>query len=127
MPCLEAVGARSVLLVWVRFWQQPHFYDFEAKYYNEESRTVVDPVLPGNAAEEIGQAAKAIFQAVDGYGLSRVDFFVTEEGEVVFNEINTMPGFTAISMYPMLWEARGMDKKQLVTKLLAHAEERYRE
>lgn len=103
------------------------FYDFEAKYYNEESRTVVDPVLPGNAAEEIRQAAKAIFQAVDGYGLSRVDFFVTEEGEVVFNEINTMPGFTAISMYPMLWEARGMDKKQLVIKLLAHAEERYRE
>lgn len=102
------------------------FYDFEAKYYNEESRTVVDPELPGNAAEEIRQAAKAIFRAVDGYGLSRVDFFVTEAGEVVFNEINTMPGFTAISMYPMLWEARGIDKTQLVTNLLLHAEERYR-
>lgn len=102
------------------------FYDFEAKYYNEESRTVVDPELPGNAAEEVRKAAKAIFQAVDGYGLSRVDFFVTEAGEVIFNEINTMPGFTAISMYPMLWEARGIDKHQLVTKLLLHAEERYR-
>ena len=62
-----------------------------------------------------------IFQAVDGYGLSRVDFFVKEDGEVVFNEINTMPGFTAISMYPMLWEAAGMDKKALVQALIDHA------
>ena len=101
------------------------FYDFEAKYYNEESRTVVDPVLPGDAAETVRKNAVAIFKAVDGYGLSRVDFFVTAEGEVVFNEINTMPGFTAISMYPMLWEARGVSKAELVEKLIAHAKERY--
>ena len=101
------------------------FYDFDAKYYNEESRTVVDPQLPGNAAEVIRQNAMAIFRAVDGYGLSRVDFFVTEAGEVVFNEINTMPGFTAISMYPMLWEARGISKAELVEKLICHAMERY--
>ena len=55
--------------------------------------------------------AKAIFQAVDGYGLARVDFFVEESGQVIFNEINTLPGFTAISMYPQLWEARGISKK----------------
>lgn len=101
------------------------FYDFESKYYNEESKTVVDPKLPGNAAEEIRQNAIAIFKAIDGYGLSRVDFFVTEEGQVVFNEINTMPGFTAISMYPMLWEARGISKKQLVEKLISHGSVRY--
>jgi len=101
------------------------FYDFEAKYYNEESRTVVDPELPGNAAEKIREAAVAIFKAVDGYGLSRVDFFVTADGEVVFNEINTMPGFTAISMYPMLWEARGMDKKTLIDRLISNGMERY--
>lgn len=101
------------------------FYDFESKYYNEESKTVVDPELPGNAAEEIRQSAIAIFKAIDGYGLSRVDFFVTEEGQVVFNEINTMPGFTAISMYPMLWEARGITKKQLVEKLISHGSVRY--
>lgn len=101
------------------------FYDFESKYYNEESKTVVDPELPGNAAEEIRQSAIAIFKAIDGYGLSRVDFFVTEEGQVVFNEINTMPGFTAISMYPMLWEARGISKKQLVEKLISHGSVRY--
>lgn len=101
------------------------FYDFESKYYNEESKTVTDPKLPGNAAEEIRQNAIAIFKAIDGYGLSRVDFFVTEEGQVVFNEINTMPGFTAISMYPMLWEARGFSKKQLVEKLISHGSVRY--
>lgn len=101
------------------------FYDFEAKYYNQESKNVVDPELPGDAAETIRQEAVAIFKAVDGYGLARVDFFVTETGEVVFNEINTMPGFTAISMYPKLWEARGIDKFQLVERLIAHGEERY--
>lgn len=101
------------------------FYDFDAKYYNAESKTVTDPELPGDATEQIRQAAMAIFKAVDGYGLSRVDFFVTSAGEVVFNEINTMPGFTAISMYPMLWEARGVDKFQLVEKLITHAKERY--
>ena len=75
------------------------FYDFEAKYFNAESRTVVNPELPGDSAERVRRAAVEIFKAVDGYGLARVDFFVTKDGDVVFNEINTMPGFTAISMY----------------------------
>lgn len=101
------------------------FYDFDAKYYNAESKTVMDPVLPGDSAKQVSDAAAAIFKAVDGYGLARVDFFVTEQGEIVFNEINTMPGFTAISMYPMLWEARGIDKQQLVGRLIQHAKERY--
>ena len=101
------------------------FYDFDAKYYSEESRTVTDPNLPGNAAELIPQIAVKIFNAIDGFGLARVDFFVTEDGEVVFNEINTMPGFTAISMYPMLWEARGISKKELVTRLIEHGLSRW--
>ena len=101
------------------------FYDFDAKYNNAESKTVVDPVLPGNAAEIVKEAAVKIFKGVDGYGLSRVDFFVEEDGGVVFNEINTLPGFTAISMYPMLWEARGINKPQLVDALIDHAFKRY--
>jgi len=69
--------------------------------------------------EKIRDYAVKIFKAVDGFGLSRVDFFVEKEtNEVVFNEINTLPGFTAISMYPMLWEAQGVDKKQLVNRLI---------
>ena len=101
------------------------FYDFDAKYNNAESKTVVDPVLPGNTAEIVREAAVKIFKGVDGYGLSRVDFFVEEDGGVVFNEINTLPGFTAISMYPMLWEARGIKKPQLVDALIDHAFKRY--
>ncbi len=101
------------------------FYDFEAKYYNEESRTVIDPELPDGAVQQVREAAEKIFRVVDGYGIARVDFFVKEDGTVVFNEINTMPGFTAISMYPMLWEARGVSKKQLVNDLISHAMKRY--
>lgn len=100
------------------------FYDFEAKYFNEESRTVVDPELPGDSAQRVRAAAEKIFNAVDGYGLARVDFFVTNAGEVVFNEINTLPGFTAISMYPILWETAGMDKKELIDRLIDLAFER---
>ncbi|MDR1770782.1 MAG: D-alanine--D-alanine ligase [Hungatella sp.] len=113
MP-VEASGVGEILAA-------AEFYDFDAKYYNSDSRTVVDPVLPEGAAERVRDAAKAIFQAVDGYGLARVDFFVKKDGVVVFNEINTMPGFTAISMYPMLWEAAGINKDQLVDRLLEHA------
>lgn len=98
------------------------FYDFDAKYHNAESKTVLDPELPAETAEELRKDAVAIFKAVDGFGLSRVDFFVEKDtNEVVFNEINTLPGFTAISMYPMLWENRGIAKPQLVEKLIQMA------
>ena len=114
---VEASGVGEILAA-------ADFYDFDAKYYNEESRTVINPELPGNAAEKVKKAAEKIFNAVDGYGLARVDFFVTDSGEVIFNEINTMPGFTAISMYPMLWEAAGIPKKQLIDRLIELAFER---
>ncbi len=100
------------------------FYDFEAKYFNEDSRTVVNPELPGDSVRQVKRAAEKIFNAVDGYGLARVDFFVTNDGEVIFNEINTMPGFTAISMYPMLWEAEGVSKENLISRLIETAFER---
>lgn len=116
---VEASGVGEILAA-------AEFYDFDAKYNNSDSRTVVDPVLPEGATERVREAARAIFQAVDGYGLARVDFFVKKDGSVVFNEINTMPGFTAISMYPMLWEAAGMNKDQLVDRLLEHAMDRFR-
>lgn len=115
---VEASGVGEILAA-------GEFYDFDAKYFNEASRTVTDPNLPGDVTERVRQAAMDIFRAVDGYGLARVDFFVRDDGEVVFNEINTMPGFTAISMYPMLWEARGIDKSRLVERLLAHGMERF--
>ena len=103
------------------------FYDYDAKYNNPDSVTVTDPKLPGNAAEVIRRAAVRIFNALDCYGLARVDFFVKEDGEVIFNEINTLPGFTAISMYPKLWEARGVKPEDLVERLIENAFERYGE
>ena len=103
------------------------FYDFDAKYNNAESKTDVSPVLPAGKEDEIREDAVKIFKAVDGFGLARVDFFL-ENGtnEVVFNELNTMPGFTSISMYPMLWEKKGIDKKTLVNMLIDNAFTRYK-
>lgn len=99
------------------------FYDYDAKYNNPRSETDVNPEMREEDRDLIRKAAKTVLNAVDGYGLSRVDFFLTEEGPV-FNEINTLPGFTAISMYPMLWEAKGIDKKTLVQKLIDSAFDR---
>ena len=95
------------------------FYDYDAKYNNAESKTVLSPELPQGVTEEIRKDAEAIFKAINGFGLSRVDFFL-ENGtnQVVFNEINTMPGFTGISMYPMLWEEQGIPKPELIEKLI---------
>lgn len=93
------------------------FYDFEAKYFNAESKTDVNPDMPAHYEEEIRKDAVAIFQAVGGCSLSRVDFFLTADG-VVFNEINTLPGFTAISMYPMLWAHKGIEKEELIQKVI---------
>ncbi|WP_312369185.1 D-alanine--D-alanine ligase family protein [Lachnoclostridium sp.] len=98
------------------------FYDYDAKYNNAESKTIISPELPEGKAQEVSDAAVKIFRAVDGYSLSRVDFFLENEtNEIVFNEINTLPGFTSISMYPMLWEAKGIAKPQLVEKLIQTA------
>ena len=101
------------------------FYDYDAKYNNPESREVVDPELPVGAKEKVMKDAVDIFRAVDANGLARVDFFVKEDGTVVFNELNTMPGFTAISMYPMIAGAAGLDKKALVTRLIEQSFGRY--
>lgn len=95
------------------------FYTYDAKYNNSESKTVLDPDLPAKTVEEIRKDACTVFRAVGGRGLSRVDFFVENStGEVVFNEINTFPGFTSISMYYMLWERQGMSVSELVDELI---------
>lgn len=114
----EASGVGEILAA-------AEFYDYDAKYNNAESKTVIAPELPAGKEDEVRTAAERIFAAVDGFGLARVDFFL-ENGtnEVVFNEINTLPGFTSISMYPMLWEAKGVSKQELVDRLISMAWER---
>lgn len=95
------------------------FYTFDAKYKNEESRVVIPAQIPEEISEEIRNTAMKAFKAVDGSGLARVDFFI-EEGtnRVIINEINTMPGFTQISMYPKLWEQMGLSYTKLLDALI---------
>ncbi len=101
------------------------FYDYDAKYHNAESQTIIGADISDEKAEEIQEAAKRIYTALDGFGLSRVDFFL-ENGtdRVVFNEINTLPGFTSISMYPMLMNAKGYHIQTLVETLIEMAKKR---
>lgn len=94
------------------------YYTFDAKYNNSESRTLIPAEIPSKISEEIRKQAVKAFKAIDGSGLSRVDFFVGNDGEIYINEINTMPGFTQISMYPKLFEAAGISYKELLDKLI---------
>lgn len=104
------------------------FYDYEDKYIDTSSRTEVPANLPKRIIDRIQRDAIRAFQAVDGSGLARVDFFV-ERGtnRVIINEINTMPGFTSISMYPKLWEASGIPYSELIDRLISLAIERHRD
>ena len=98
------------------------FYDYEAKYISTESRTEIPADIDADAAERLRSAAVAVYEALGCKGMSRVDFFLTYEGnEVVFNEINTLPGFTSISMYPKLFEAAGVPNDKLVDELISLA------
>lgn len=98
------------------------FYSFDAKYNNSESRVLIPANLSTEIAEEIRTIAKKAFKAVDGKGLSRVDFFVEKEtNKIYLNEINTMPGFTTISMYPQLWEKCGKPYSELLDELIKSA------
>ncbi|MBF6158752.1 D-alanine--D-alanine ligase [Nocardia cyriacigeorgica] len=98
----------------------PQFYDFETKYLDDVCEFDVPAKLDDAVGDEIRALAVRAFRALDCQGLARVDFFVTADGPVI-NEINTMPGFTAISMYPRMWEATGIDYRTLVSTLIETA------
>lgn len=98
------------------------FYDYDAKYHSETSQTIISPDLGIKKEEEIRRNSIEIFKALDCKGLSRIDFFLEKDtNEIIFNEINTLPGFTGISMYPVLWEEQGMCKTELVERLIQTA------
>lgn len=95
------------------------FYDFDSKYMDSSASHVEVPAnLPVSVLEDVRDVARRAFAAVDGAGLSRVDTFVTPDGTVMVNEINTMPGFTPISMYPKAWDASGIGYTELITRLI---------
>jgi D-alanine-D-alanine ligase len=99
--------------------QSHDFYDFDAKYLAESDVDLSCPAkVPDDVADEVRRVAAAAFQAAGCEGLARVDCFYTEHGEVIINEINTMPGFTPLSMYPRMWAASGLDYPDLIDELI---------
>ncbi|MGW4123721.1 D-alanine--D-alanine ligase family protein [Nocardia sp. NPDC004711] len=103
--------------------EAPAFYDFDTKYLDDVCEFDVPAKLNDDVSQQIRELAVQAFRALDCQGLARVDFFVTADGPVI-NEINTMPGFTAISMYPRMWEATGIDNRTLVSTLIETARAR---
>ena len=98
------------------------FYSFDAKYNIQESKTIIPAEIEESKMEEIKKLAVKAFKAIDGKGLARVDFFIEKEtNKIYINEINTMPGFTKISMYPKLLEAIGITYSELLDKLIEKA------
>jgi len=104
------------------------FYDYEAKYLDEASKTVIPAELTRNMTDEVRNLAVAAFKAIDCAGMARVDFLLAgDSGTLYLNELNTIPGFTTISMYSKMWEASGVTYAQLLDRLIALAIERHAE
>ena len=104
------------------------FYDYSAKYIDDKSKLEIPAKLPDDLIAKIRESAVKAYKSLDGAGLARVDFFVEKEtNNIIINEINTLPGFTSISMYPKLWEATGLPYSQLLDQLIELAMERYKD
>jgi D-alanine-D-alanine ligase len=104
------------------------FYDYEAKYIDDRSQVVIPADLDAGVAEEIRRLSIAAFRAIDGAGMARVDFLLSRPtGAIFVNEVNTIPGFTTISMYAKLWAASGVDYPMLLDRLIGLALERHAE
>jgi D-alanine-D-alanine ligase len=102
------------------------FYDYEAKYLDDASRTEIPAELTPAQLAEVQRLSREAFLAIDGSGLARVDFLLSRrDGQLLLNEVNTLPGFTTISMYGKLWEASGVSYPQLLDRLIALALERH--
>ena len=101
------------------------FYDYQAKYIDNKITMAIPAQLPEGVVNTMRQNAETAFRAIGGLGLSRCDFFYTEDGQVFLNELNTMPGFTQWSMYPLLWENMGLAYPDLIEKLVGLAEEAF--
>jgi D-alanine-D-alanine ligase len=103
------------------------FYDYEAKYLDDNSRLLIPAPLEAETVSKLQEMAVKAFQAVEASGLSRVDFFLTSDEQIYINEINTLPGFTQISMYPKLWEATGIPYQELIDRLITLGLERFQD
>jgi len=109
------------LLAEIRVVTGHEFYDFEAKYLDDSCEYDIPADLPEDVTRQIQDYARRTFTALDCAGLARVDFFVTADGQVYLNEINTMPGFTSTSMFPRMWAATGLEYPKLISRLVRTA------
>lgn len=125
IECAVLVGkdgvARASVLGEIKVDAAHEFYDFAAKYIDDGAELIVPADLPEPVARNVQQLAVQAFDALDCEGLARVDFFVRDNGDVVINEVNTMPGFTPISMFPRLWAASGVAYADLIDTLISDA------
>ena len=103
------------------------FYDYIAKYEDPTTRLIIPAEIPPDVANGLQAMAIAAFQAIDCAGMGRVDFFLASDGQPYVNEINTIPGFTPVSMYPKLWKAAGLSYRDLITRLIELGLERHQE
>jgi D-alanine-D-alanine ligase len=104
------------------------FYDYNAKYIDGSSTEIIPATLPQDLVEKVQRLAIEAFKSVDGAGLSRVDFLLSRDtGDMYLNEVNTMPGFTTISMYPKMWAASGLPYPDLLDRLIQLALDRHAE
>jgi D-alanine-D-alanine ligase len=102
------------------------FYDYEAKYLDEDSKTLIPAPLSETQTEQIRTLSIAAFKAIDGSGMARVDFLLSRSTGILYiNEVNTIPGFTTISMYSKMWAASGVPYPVLLDRLIALAIERH--
>jgi D-alanine-D-alanine ligase len=119
---LEIDGvAHASILGEVRVHEPHEFYDFEAKYLDGATSFDIPAGISESLSREIRESAITAFTALGCEGLARVDFFLTESNEVIINELNTMPGFTPRSVFPMLWQASGKSYKEVITTLCRSA------
>ncbi len=103
------------------------FYDYEAKYLDPSTQLIVPAELPDETARRIQELAVRGFRAIDCAGMGRMDFFLTEDGQVYIDEVNTIPGFTPGSMYPLLWQQGGLSYGDLIGRLVELGLERHKE
>ncbi len=104
------------------------FYSYEAKYLDSDGAKLKVPAqLDAEITKKIQEQARQVFRVLSCEGMGRIDFFLRENGDILVNEINTLPGFTAISMYPKLWEASGVSYKELIARLIELAFERHKQ
>jgi D-alanine-D-alanine ligase len=103
------------------------FYDYEAKYLDPSTQLIIPADLPDETAQRIQELAVRGYRAIDCSGMGRMDFFLTKEGEIYIDEVNTLPGFTPGSMYPALWQYAGLGYADLIARLVELALERHQE